>query len=117
MSEIAQLEKNKQQNTETSDWLETQAKVIEITKRLNDLKLRESKINDYERKIESLKKYKKQNNNKLTAQKKVDVDISKDCDIEDDNILIEDPEVELDILSDEEDSVETYEPTKVIIFI
>lgn len=116
LSEIAKLERGKQQNTETSDWLETQARAIEITKRLHELKLMESKINDYEKKIESMKKYKKQiTKNKLTAQKKVDVESMQD-DVEDD-ILIEDPEVEQDILSDEEDSIETYEPTKVVILI
>lgn len=104
----------KEQNIETSDWLTSQAKEIDINRKLNELKLKESKIKDYKKKIEEIKDYKKVlAKKKLIPQNKVISENTEDSDIEDDNILLADSEIELDDLSDEE-KTETYQPTKVI---
>lgn len=114
MREISQLELEKEQIIETSDWLTSQAKEIDINRRLNELKLNESKIKDYDKKIQEIKEYRKRlPKRKLIPQNKGTDEKAEGSDIEDDNILIEDSEIALDYQSDEE-KTEVHQPTKVI---
>lgn len=114
MNEIYQLQQEKEQIIESNDWLTSQAKEIDITRRLNELKLKESIIKDYEKKIQELKYYKKRLHKKnLIPQNKGTDENVDNSDIEEDNILIEDSEIALDYQSDEENT-ETHQPTKVM---
>lgn len=94
----------------------SQIKEIEITRKLNELKLKESEITNYERKIETLGDIKKQTISIPKFNKpKTDNDHSNEAEIGDENILIEDMEELLDVSmsDDEDDIINTYQPIKV----
>lgn len=116
-NDIFKLETEKQ-NIEETDWLTAQTKEIAISKRLNELKLKESKIKEYEKKIQNLNNRIAKVKNKFPPKNKTKLDEFPTGDIEDDdNIVIKDPDIEQDELSDEENFMEIYEPIKVIKII
>lgn len=78
------------------------------------MKLKESKIKNYEKKIQEIKENKKRLPKKqLIPQNKGIDENAEGSDTEDDNILIEDSQIALDYQSDEE-KTEVHQPTKVI---
>lgn len=116
LDELAKCEEEKKENAEANDWLSSQSKEIEISKRLNDLKLRLSRIQDYEKMLEDLRNHEKVAS-KSEFKFKTNVTIKDEDDGRDDsddeNILIEDVNCIQDESSDDDDSLQTYEPLKV----
>lgn len=116
LNEISKLEANKQQKNEETDWLTTQTKEIEISRNLNELKLKETRIKEYEKKIQDIKNLKEIESEKKfrTLNEAIDENTMA-SDIEDENILLDDIDIVQEYLSDEEDLSNTYEPIKVIL--
>nr|XP_023012292.1 ATP-dependent DNA helicase DDX11 isoform X4 [Leptinotarsa decemlineata] len=121
---VANLEIEKQIiASETTDWLASQAKEREITDKLHSLKIRQSKILQYDQKIEKLKKVKKSKDNQrrkyFSKSKPNNEDTENQQDerkVEDDDILPEDPDMNEDGYSTDEDEQDSkYEPVKIFI--
>ncbi|XP_056637299.1 putative ATP-dependent RNA helicase DDX11-like protein 8 isoform X3 [Diorhabda sublineata] len=106
---------------DTNDWLSSQSKEIEMNYKINALKLKESKIIEYENKIKQIKKFK---NTKLNKPKffikmknieNVEQFLEHEDDIDDDDILPKESISEnKEGISDDETS-NTYEPIKIYI--
>lgn len=111
-----QEEKRKVSN-ESSDWLSCQAKEIEITRKLHELKIEQDKISEYDKKIANLKDLNKEKvalkrwkaNKKLNTNEKV---LEEALSEEDDNILLEEPSEE-EIDKNDEDESQKFQPVKV----
>lgn len=118
---ITKLEKQKQILGEsTDDWLISQSKEIEISKELNLLKFEESKLTQYEKKIQNFQSFKEKQmklnlmNSKFKKDVNVDIDVNEEKgDDDDDNLLPEESGDFKDDSSDEEESTNKYEPIKV----
>ncbi|XP_050294645.1 ATP-dependent DNA helicase DDX11 [Anthonomus grandis grandis] len=115
-----------------TDWFSSQSKEIEITGKLNKLKLEQRKIDNYDKKIENIRtegckpkqfNYKKTHSNSLLPQKGTKItnsekEIEAISEIEDEDILLneqtsQEPEEEDD---DEEDETnDKFYPTQIII--
>lgn len=116
----------KELQSESTDWLTSQSKEIEISRELHKLKLEDSKIEEYYKKINDLKRNKRKmlksfsafqgkenksnNSNKMNDSQDENVP-----DVEDDDLLLDDV-VEVRNEDDIEDEIEEkYSPTKVPI--
>ncbi|CAH1159677.1 unnamed protein product [Phaedon cochleariae] len=124
---ITKLEQEKLEVADDEkDWIVAQYKERELTEKLNFLKIQESKIQDYEKKLKNLEKVKeykltkkwknlnKNHNNQHELLK--DDSIEKNVD-EDEDILPEEPELSAtdDYVSDEDEKETSYEPSKIYI--
>ncbi|KAG5897915.1 hypothetical protein JTB14_014032 [Gonioctena quinquepunctata] len=124
--EIAKVETEKQKvASETTDWLESQAKERELTDKLNLLRIKESKISEYDQKIKKLndvkdlkenKRWKYRNRNKAKENDELTVDVEEKH-VEDEDILPEELAVTEDetYSSDEDEKDSKYEPIKIFI--
>ncbi|XP_044253892.1 ATP-dependent DNA helicase DDX11 [Tribolium madens] len=111
-SQIEELEiKKRQVSNNSTDWLSTQAQEIELTRQINELKIQQNKIDEYDKKIENLKK--KKNEKKFVKTKSLVVkEVNEN---EDDEIVLE-----TDVHSDDEkeesdDESPIHRPTKIFI--
>lgn len=116
---INKLEAEKQKlSADTSDWLNTQAKEIELNSVLGKLKLEQRKILDYDKKIENLKS--KQRTKKHNKWVKVETtegtsEVAVDNEVDDEDIILEDlvPGINDESDEDEEDE-DKYRPVQVL---
>lgn len=107
-------------NVESSDWIASQTKEIELTHKLNELILEQRRIEEYDSKIEKLtskgKISKEKNTNKWTNLKKTETqeqESVKEADDDDDLVLEDTVTGHLDEGSDEDEIEDKYMPTKV----
>ncbi|XP_028139736.1 ATP-dependent DNA helicase DDX11 isoform X2 [Diabrotica virgifera virgifera] len=125
---ISKLLKEKENFSKNStDWLSSQSKEIEINFKLNTLRQEQSKILEYNKKLEDIKKLKQFNNRRKFIAKNKSVDKSKieksienenNESVDDEDILLEES---LDVVEkneepfDEDEENEKYEPIKIYI--
>lgn len=121
MKQINNLEGEKQKlSTERAvDWLNANAREIELSHLLYRIKLEHTKIKEYEAKIDKLKNRKKEKRNQSKqllkqADNTADSELEINC-IDEDDIVLEDVIVGAEFESEEEDenTEEKYEPIKV----
>ncbi|XP_015834926.2 ATP-dependent DNA helicase DDX11 [Tribolium castaneum] len=109
--QIEELElKKRKVSGNSSDWLSAQAQEIDLNRQINELKIRQNKIDEYDKKIESLRKKKKEK--KSVKTKLVVKEVNEN---EDDEIVLD-----TDVQSDDEkeesdDESSTFKPTKIFI--
>lgn len=113
-TQIKSLESEKQKlSSEITDWLCSQSKEIEVTRKLNSLKLENNKINDYDLRIAEIKNRKKVKIDRKKYYKKNDAEVKdlEETAVEEDDILLD----EADVVEEDEEEVEEhkYEPIKV----
>ncbi|KAJ3659284.1 hypothetical protein Zmor_010980 [Zophobas morio] len=112
-SQIIELQNQKcKVSSNTSDWLSTQSQEIELTRKINELKIQHNRIIDYDTKMENLKKKKNDIHKKKLIKREVIVEKEKNDD--DDDIVLE-----VGNNADEEEESEEceskYKPTKIFI--
>lgn len=128
--QIKTLETEKQQlSNEEKDWFTSQSKEMEVTRKLNALKIEERRILDYEKKINNIKNasknskiynFKNSNANKFSSVQNKDNSLNavedSDQSVEDEDILLEESsQINDDKESDDEDDTVTFKPTQIII--
>lgn len=104
-------EKKKQISTDSTDWITSQSKEIEITRQITELKIQENKIADYDKKIEDLKK--KKNEIKKKKIIKTATLVSKEENENEDEIILETDNSDNEQETEDEE-LNTYKPTKVL---
>lgn len=117
-TQIKSLENEKQKlASETTDWLCSQSKEMEVTRKLNSLKLDRNKITDYDFKIDKIKSRKKVKIERKKFYKKSDSDLKDIEEVsveEEEDILLDEADV---LEEDEEENEENkYEPVKVCYY-
>lgn len=115
---INELESEKQKlSSDTSDWLNSQTKEIELNTVLTKVKLEQQKILDYDKKIESLKnkqKNKKYNNRVKKERSEPESEVLVNNDVDDEDLILEDLVPGINDESDEEEEDDNkYRPVQV----
>lgn len=114
---ISTLEEEKAKiASESNDWLSSQAKEIEITRKLNELKLEHNMIMDYDKKILYLEDLSKQRaefkKKKWNVQNRVN-DLLEEITVDDyEDVLLKEP-ADDEVIDDEQDVNQKFEPVKV----
>ncbi|KAJ8927462.1 hypothetical protein NQ314_020059 [Rhamnusium bicolor] len=122
---ISKLEQEKQQiAADSTDWLSSQSKEIELCRVLNLLKIQYGKINEYDKKLENLKKiaetkYDKKRKRFIKKENKNEdkLELIENENIDDEDILLEEVDInnEEEGVSDEEENEDKYQPVKIYI--
>ncbi|XP_066150180.1 ATP-dependent DNA helicase DDX11 [Euwallacea fornicatus] len=126
IDKITLLENEKQMyENQESDWFSAQSKGIKITQKLNELKIKEKKLLEYEDKIEKIKNQKEEISFKFKKLHKSNTHSPVENLEPEDTSKIEDEELLLDEVSsnekehsdeeENEDSNASYDPTQIII--
>lgn len=109
-----QLDKEKLQSS-SNDWLSTQAKEIELNRKLQEIKVKLARINEYDEKIEQLQNKVKTSKKKVWEASKKAVEVN-DANVEEneDDLVLEDVIPGAEEESDDESETEdAYVPVKV----
>lgn len=110
-----EIEKQKL-SCETTDWLNSQTKEIELNVKLANLKLQQQKIKDYDKKIENLKNKQKNKRGWKKIEKNKELESTEIENIDDDDIILEDLVPGINDESDEEIEEDKYKPVQVFCF-
>lgn len=109
-----QLDKEKLQSS-SNDWLSSQAKEIELNRKLQEIKVKLTRLNEYDQKIEQLQNKVKTSKKKVWDAPKKTVEVN-DANLEEneDDLVLEDVIPGLEEESDEEsENEDAYVPVKV----
>ncbi|XP_022912815.2 ATP-dependent DNA helicase DDX11 [Onthophagus taurus] len=122
-NQIAELEEKKKVLDNDEDWFNAQSKGIEINNKLRELQLKQSKILEYDEKINKLFVESKKKNFKNSLKKysnnpnidKKEIDDLNDYQFDEDDLLINDVNHDNSSSDEEENQSNQYHPTKIFI--
>ncbi|KAF5308905.1 hypothetical protein FQR65_LT00605 [Abscondita terminalis] len=99
--------------SKTDDWITAQAEEIELTRKLNKLKIYQNNITEYDKKIDKLSQKRKQK--KHVVVDNTSLQAGSNFEEDEDEMLLEEVTETEEGVSDEEDDREKYAPVKILI--